>query len=112
MPIPDPLLPTLRAALARIVPADQDPGAVELGAEAFIQERIAENPDLQVVYERGLSALQENGFDNLTSEEQDQMLRDFEDRYPEFMPVIAAHAVEVVYTQPAGFKMVGFEVTL
>jgi hypothetical protein len=112
VPIPDPLLPILRAALARIIPADQDPGAVELGAEAFIQERIAENPDLQVVYERGLTALQEASFDSLSTEEQDEMLRVFEERYPEFITVISTHATEVVYTHPVGLKMVGFEVTL
>jgi hypothetical protein len=112
VPIPDALLPTLRATLARLVPTDQDPGALDLGAEAFIQARIAENPDIQVLYERGLTALYEQSFPALTPEEQDSILQSFETRYPEFLTLTAQHAVEAVYSQPAGWQMVGFEVTL
>ncbi|MBC8063332.1 MAG: gluconate 2-dehydrogenase subunit 3 family protein [Chlorobia bacterium] len=112
MPIPDPLLPTLRAALARLIPADQDLGALELGAEAFIHERIAENPGLLVVYERGLTALADQDFTTQTPDQQDEILRNAETRYPEFIPVIANHAIEAVYTHPEGLRMVGFKVTL
>lgn len=111
MPVRDDLLPTLRAVLARLVPTDQDPGAVELGAEPFVQSRIVEYPDLEVVYERGLNALMERDFLSQTAAHQDELLREFDDRYPEFMAVAAAHAIEAVYIHPQALAMVGFEVT-
>jgi hypothetical protein len=110
MPIRDDLLPTLRAVLARLVPTDQDPGGAELGAEAFIRGRIVEYPDLQMVYERGLEALTEQDFLSQPAAGQDELLRQFDTRYPEFMAVAAAHAIEAVYTHPIGLAMVGFEV--
>jgi hypothetical protein len=112
MPVREDHLPTLRAVLARLVPTDHDPGAVELGAEPFVQGRIAEYPDLQVVYERGLEALVEQDFVGRSTAEQDELLKEFDNRYPEFMAVAAAHAIEAVYTHPVGLAMVGFEVTV
>lgn len=111
MPIPESLLSTLRASLARLIPTDQDAGAVELGAEAFIHERIAENPDLLVVYERGLTSLAEQSFPDLSPDQQDEILRTAETRYPEFISVFANHAIEAVYTHPEGLQIVGFQVT-
>lgn len=111
MLVRDDLMPTLRAVLARLVPTDQDPDALELGAEAFIEGRMTEFPDLRTVYEGGLDALVERDFIGRSNPDQDALLQDFESRYPEFMAVVAAHAVEAVYIHPRGLAMVGFEVT-
>lgn len=111
MPIPSHLEETLRAVLARLVPADNDPGAVELGGEAFINERIAAEPELLAVYERGLSLLAEHGFSSLAGDDQDGLLKVLEAKMPEFFSVVCNHAIEAVYVHSEGLRMVGFEVT-
>lgn len=112
MPIREDLIPILEALVARIVPADQDPGARELGAVGFIQARIGEGPELQAIYEAGLQALAEGGFLGLSDAEQDENLREVDRLNPNFLSIATTHCIEAVYVQPEGFRMVGFEVTV
>ncbi len=112
MPIPDHLIPILRAVLSRIVPTDQDPGVVELRGEVFIEDRTGENPELESVYSKGLSALFEQDFQNLAEEYQDELLQAYEIKYPDFMNLVVQHSMEAFYTSAVGLKMVGFEVTI
>lgn len=100
----------LRAALARMVPADQDPGAVEVGAEVFIQGVVHERPEWLDVYLAGLQSLDELGFLELTSEQQDACLQRLESQGP-FVGLLAQHAIEAFYTSQVGLEMVGFQVT-
>ncbi len=108
MPIPDSLLPTLEALLDRLVPRDQDPGAVELGAVAFIQERVAQDPVLLPIYTQGLQKLADRGFAPLDATRQDDLLKTWD---PEFVALAATHAIEAVYTHPEGLRIAGFQVT-
>lgn len=111
MPIREDLIPTLEALVARIIPADQDPGARELGAVGFIQDRVESDSELRSAYEAGLEALAENGFLSLAEVDQDKALREFERLNPEFLSIATTHCIEAVYVHPRGLDMVGFEVT-
>lgn len=111
VPIREDLIPTLEALVARIVLADQDPGARELGAVAFIQDRIEDSPELLPVYESGLKNLANLGFLNLSELAQDEALQEVEKQLPEFFSLATTHCIEAVYVDPKGLKMVGFEVT-
>lgn len=111
MPIREVLIPTLEALVARIVPADQDPGALELGAVAFIRDRIEDSPELLPVYEAGLNDLVDRGFLNLSEPAQDEALQELETQFPEFVGLVTTHCIEAVYVHPEGLRMVGFEVT-
>lgn len=108
VPIPESLLSTLEALLARLVPRDQDPGAVELGAVAFVQERLTHDPALVPIYTQGLQGLADRGFADLDATRQDDFLKTWD---PEFVALAATHAIEAVYTHPEGFRIAGFQVT-
>jgi len=95
---------TLDAALARIVPADRDPGG--LAARAFVLGRAAVQPD---AYRAGLALLVSRGFAELDPERQDDLLREMEG-HP-FLGLIVQHTLEGYFTSEAGFAAVGFRVT-
>ena len=99
----------MEALLSRLVPTDADPGAVELGAAEFIEDRLSEDPALAPIYIRGLEELAQRGFANLDTSRQDDLLKVADSK---FMHLAATHAIEAVYTHPAGLSLVGFEVTL
>lgn len=108
MPIPDALLPTLEALLARLVPQDQDPGALQLGGVDFIKERVTQEPTLLPIYTRGLQGLAGRGFADLDASRQDELLKGWDQ---DFLALAATHAIEAVYTHPEGLRIVGFQVT-
>lgn len=111
MPIREDLIPILEALIARIIPADQDPGARELGAVRSIQTRIEAEPDLQSTYEVGLQNLLDKDFLNRIEVEQIELVHTIENEMPEFLSLVTTHCMEVVYVHPEGLRMVGFEVT-
>jgi hypothetical protein len=49
---------TLRAVIDRIVPADRDPGALDLGADRFVQARLVADPAAARRIAAGLGALE------------------------------------------------------
>lgn len=102
----DPELRTLDAALDRIVPPDEDPGALQSGVGAYARRRAAIQPDL---YRAGLALLESRGFVDLAPEDQDAALTDLQ-AHPS-IALIVAHALEGFYTGEAGFRTVGFRVT-
>lgn len=111
MPIREDLVPTLEALVARIIPADQDPGARELGAANFIQVRVEDAPELLSIYEDGLQNLLDKDFLNRSEVEQVELVRAVEREMPEFLTLVITHCIEAVYVHPEGLRMVGFEVT-
>ena len=101
------LIPILRAAVGRIVPADSDPGAVELGADAYISgmQEFAER------YNVGLRKLSDS-FLQLSAEEQDGALRELEGQDPEFFELLRSQTIEGCLAFPSPiWKAMGFEVT-
>ena len=71
MAVPDPDL--LEAVIDRIIPADDDPGALELGTPAYVRARLAEDPALARAVEAGLAGL--TGFATLDAAGRDAALR-------------------------------------
>lgn len=67
----------LEAVIDRIIPADDDPGALLLGTPAYVCRRLAERPDLAAAITAGLAALPED-FGERTGEGRDAALRKVE----------------------------------
>lgn len=127
-------LATLRAAIDRIVPADDFPSASESGVADFLTQLIPAER-LDDLYMQGLdaldaeaSAIYEKPFAQLTPDEQDHLLAavEFGDvRTPwsiapqEFFEVLNRQTIDGYYGDPgnggnrdgAAWRMVGFQVT-
>jgi len=126
-------LRTLRAALDRLIPADDFPGAWEAGCGDYILGQLSGQLALLVpVYIAGIDGLEAEAqaefgqsFAGLSGEEQDIILRRVEAgdtaaewRTParSFFSMIASHAAEGYYADPGqggnrdrlAWKMVGF----
>ncbi len=97
---------TLDAALERIVPPDETPGALAAGVGEYARRRAAIQPDH---YRAGIALLESRGFLGLSTEAQEAVLADLEGNSA--IAVIVAHALEGFYISPAGFETVGFRVT-
>jgi len=92
----------LAAVLARIIPADHDPGALELGVEAFVRERMALDQRLADEVSQLLNRLPSD-FGNLDSNLQDELLQGDSLNY------LAQIAWEgALANNEPGLKMVGF----
>jgi hypothetical protein len=111
VPLDPALVPILRALLARLVPADDAHGAVEIGAEIFILSLLDDYPEWSEIYRIGLSELSQIGFDNLTVHAQDEALHRLEQEGSQFLHLAAQNAIEAFYTGPTGLELVGFQVT-
>ena len=124
---------TLRAVVARLIPADErGPGALEAGAATYIDRALA-GPlaASREAYRAGLAALDRHArsargarFAALGPADQDALLRDVEaDAAPGFGPgaagffnLVLAHTLEGVFSDPAhggnvdfiGWRMIGY----
>ena len=74
MAVPDPGL--LDAVIDRIIPADDDPGALALGTPAYVRARLAEDPALAREVAEGLAGLTD--FATLDADGRDAALRGIE----------------------------------
>ncbi|RYG24402.1 gluconate 2-dehydrogenase subunit 3 family protein [bacterium] len=99
----------LKAFLDTVIPPDHDPGAVEAGVTAFVQERLQSNFEL---YRSGLMVLADRGFVRLDSAGRREVIERLEG-HPTVAMMIS-HAIEGYYAGPesAGAKAVGFRVTI
>ena len=113
----------LRAALERILPRDEDPGALDAGAEAYLDRQLG--GDLRASGEMiraGLAALDAtargrsgHGFAALPAGEQDALLREIETA--DFFLLLVRTTAEGFYSDPAqggnrdavSWRMTGFE---
>ena len=104
-----------------MIPADDDPGALDLDCERFVLELLAPDSELAGFYEAGLRALQREGFEKLDTAGRDRLLSKLEQSQQRpgwtvnpsaFVETLAQHAMEGFYTHPQGWQTVGFEVTL
>ncbi|MBN9501367.1 MAG: hypothetical protein BGO01_00630 [Armatimonadetes bacterium 55-13] len=121
MAVADDLRETLRGALDRMIPADDDPGALDLDCDRFVLELLDSDAELAAFYENGLRNLHAEGFDSLPPDEKDRLLSELESCSSRdgwavspsaFVEAMAQHAMEGFYTHPKGWQTVGFEVTL
>jgi hypothetical protein len=125
---------TLRAALDRIIPADDYPGAWDAGVGDYIARQLdGDLESLRNVYRDGLFALEsealatvEMSFVDAGAEEQDELLRriergDVTTSWPvepaRFFAMLVNHAAEGYYSDPGNggnrdalsWQMVGFD---
>jgi len=109
----------LRAVVARIIPRDQDPGALDLGTDQFVLRHFSERvADRQLVAD-GLAALAarspRQGFRELSDEEQNLLLLEIEAE-PWFARLVTITA-EGFYADPANggnagarsWEMIGYQ---
>jgi gluconate 2-dehydrogenase gamma chain len=122
---------TLSAAVERLFPHDEDPGAIELGVPIYI-DRMLTAPELAPMRDdlvAGINALErrsrgqlEKSFATATAAEQDALLREFKDAEPasgeaQFFELLTALTFEGVLGDPsyggnkdrAGWALMGFE---
>jgi hypothetical protein len=131
----DTQLATLHAALDRIIPPDDYPGAWEAGVGEYILRQLAGDlAHLLDVYRAGLDALDHEAlaatarpFADLTAATQDALLARLEQdeaqvpwplEAPVFFAMLCEHAAEGYYADPgnggnrdaASWRMIGFDV--
>lgn len=120
---------TLRAAVDRIIPADDYPSGWEAGVGDFLALLLTREPHFLPRYEQGLDALDaaaqrvENApFAELSPERQDTLLSQIEASESEeshFFRLLVQQAMEGYYADPGNggnkdgvaWKMIGFQVT-
>jgi hypothetical protein len=107
---------TLRAAIDRVVPPDEDPGGVEAGAYDYLVGQLSRDlAPLTEDYRTFLDALAKEAggsFADLSAAAQDDLLRRFEAsaEYGPFFRRFVEHTQEGFYISPVAWKIVGWEV--
>ncbi len=115
-------LATLRAAVDRIIPADDlCPGGVEAGVFDFLVRHLTPGgyfPHLLPEYETGLDALDALArgrfsapFATVDAAQQDDTLIHFEAESPHFFSLLVEQAQEGFYTSPTAHAMIGWRTT-
>ncbi|MDB5587169.1 MAG: hypothetical protein JWP26_2139 [Devosia sp.] len=114
--------PTLRAVIGRIIPADQDPGALDLGADNYVIARLLENEPLSQSIQHGLVQLDTaahrrfgSAFNQLPPSEQDKLIT--LDQHTKWFAALAELTAEGFYADPANggnrdalsWRMIGYE---
>jgi len=121
---------TLIAVVGRIVPADADDGgAVGAGAHVYIDRALGHHlAKFRAAYAAGLAALRRQGFADLPSARQDEVLGGFEagsgnlggmasDAAKGFFALVCRHTIEGLLSDPqyggnrdeAGWKLIGYD---
>lgn len=103
---------TLDAVCERIIPADQDAGAARAGVIGYIDRQVSGGPyrRFKNTYRQGLIAIERASaarfsrrFAELSGEQADQILRDFESGTAQarsFFRLVVAHAMQGYYGDP------------
>jgi gluconate 2-dehydrogenase gamma chain len=115
-PMTDTELATLRAAMDRVYPRDDAPGATDLGTDQFLIRLLESEPQFRAPYEVGLAWLTERQFCDLEVGEQDRLLAEAD---PAFLGLLVQHTFEGAFADPgnggnrggAAWEMIGFRVT-
>ena len=116
---------TLRAAMDRIVPADDYPSAWAAGVGDFLAALMIREPRFLPVYQKGLNALNAAApmsFAALDMARQDALLAQFEadESHAHFFRLLVQQTMEGFYADPGNggnkngvsWEMIGFQVTL
>lgn len=107
----------LRAAMDRIFPQDEMPGATDLGADQYLIELLVREPRYASIYGDGLAELGRTGFLELDVEAQERVLTSID---PSFLQILIQHTMEGAFCDPTNnggnrdrlaWRMIGFEVT-
>lgn len=101
----------LEIFLDRVIPPDEDPGAVEAGVMGYVESRFAADPATVEVYRAGLILLEARGFGDLPANAQDAVIDDLAGHST--IAAMIAQVIEGYYAGPesVGARMMGFRVT-
>jgi len=99
---------TLEAVCARIVPADQDPGAREAGVLVFLDRQLSGfYKSLQKTYREGIAAVDRAASDrfgapfaNLGVPQQTAVLEEMEKNHVPFFDLLVSHTMQGYYGSP------------
>lgn len=106
----------LRAAVNRIIPADDFPGGWDAGAADFFAQLLTTEPQFLFAYQQGLAFPQAEVFISASPDKQDTLLTRFD---AIFLSLLVSQTMESFYADPSNggnkdqtaWKMIGFEVT-
>ena len=106
----------LKAAVNRIIPADDFPSGWDAGADNFFAHLLTMEPQFLFTYRQGLNLPEAELFISAGPEEQDFQLTRFE---ASFFTLLVSQTMEGFYADPGNggnkdgiaWKMIGFEVT-
>ena len=113
----DAQLELMWGVLDRIIPpADNFPGAGDLGVTNYVDRVVGESEDLKRLFARGLTQIATNGeaqgpegFAGLPDEQKDAVLRQVESEDPEFFQALVRHTYNGYYTNPRIIELLGLE---
>ena len=98
----------VEAMAARIIPADQTPGAKEAGVPAYLDETVQQDPQLHELYRRGLAPFIASGFADLSPSDQDAALKRLCEAGGAFWMSIRGLTIDGYYTSEIGLAELGY----
>ena len=110
----------LTAALNRIIPAQgQFPGAGDLGLSAVVERAVRRETGLTRLFVEGLAQLEiaassrhGGAFNDLSTADQDDTLKDVETRFPNFFAGLVRQCYNGYYTNPEVFELIDYSLPL
>jgi len=114
--------PLLRAVIGRIIPPDQHPGALDLGADHYVVAQLSADPGLAAAVSRGLDDVHAlatarcgRGFADLLTSQQDELLT--LGQKADWFVALAELTAEGFYANPANggnrdamsWRMIGYQ---
>ena len=108
----------LAHVINRIIPAEDGmPGAGDLGLTSEIDLAVGDLAPLKRLFLAGLAQIEieahrsnGKGFNELSPEKQDRLLKAVEGEYPEFFQVLVQQTYNSYYTNPTILPLIGYEV--
>ena len=104
------------AVLDRLIPSQGDmPGAGEAGTADYLDGIAAGSAQLARLFARGLQDIEiaaariGDGFDDLSGDQQDEVLRGVESDSPEFFDLLVRHTYNGYYSNPEVVELLGLD---
>ena len=106
----------ISAVLDRLIPSQGDmPGAGEAGTADYLDGIAAGSAQLARLFARGLQDIEiaasqlGDGFDDLSGDQQDEVLRGVESDNPEFFDLLVRHTYNGYYSNPKVVELLGLD---
>ena len=106
----------ISAVLDRLIPSQGDmPGAGEAGTADYLDGIAAGSAQLARLFARGLQDIEiaaariGDGFDDLSGDQQDEVLRGVEADSPEFFDLLVRHTYNGYYSNPEVVELLGLD---
>ena len=106
----------ISAVLDRLIPSQGDmPGAGEAGTADYLDGIAAGSAQLARLFARGLQDIEiaaariGDGFDDLSGDQQDEVLRGVESDNPDFFDLLVRHTYNGYYSNPEIIELLGLD---